>query len=76
MKLKERTASMTARAGKRIMWGESKRWERASLSMEPHEAAGAGMPRPRKLSVASARTAPAMPMAACTMSGWMMLGRM
>jgi hypothetical protein len=46
---------MTARAGKKTIWGASKRWERASLSMEPQLGEGGGMPRPRKLRVASAR---------------------
>ena len=76
MKLKERTQSMTAMAGKTTRCGDSKRWERASLSMAPQVAVGGWTPRPRKLRVASARTAAAMPTAACTMSGCKMLGRM
>ena len=44
--------------------------------MDPQLAAGGGMPRPRKLSVASASTAPAMPMAPCTIIGCTILGRM
>ena len=69
MKLKDSTHSMTAMAGKTTMCGESNRCERASFSIPPQLAAGGGSPKPRKLSVASARTAPAMPMAACTMMG-------
>jgi hypothetical protein len=67
---------MIASAGNSTICGESKRWERASLSMFPQLAAGGGTPRPRKLSVASASTTPAMPMAACTMSGCRIFGRM
>ena len=67
---------MMASAGKTTICGESKRWERASLSMLPQLAAGGGTPRPKKLSVASARTAPAMPMADCTINGCRILGRM
>src|ERR1017187_319108 len=76
MKLNESTASMTASAGTITRCGESNRCERPSFSMEPQLAAGGGTPSPRKLSVASASTAPAIPMAACTISGWTMLGRM
>ena len=42
---------------------------RPSLSMVPQLAVGGGTPSPRKLMVASARMAPAMPIAACTMMG-------
>ena len=69
MKLKDSTASMTAAAGNSTRCGESKRCERASFSIEPQLAVGGGTPRPRKLMVASARIAPAMPMAACTITG-------
>ncbi len=63
-RLNARTASITASAGKITMCGASKRWLRASLSMEPQLGTGARTPRPRKLSVDSARIAPAMPMVA------------
>src|SRR5437588_431916 len=64
-----------AAAGKSTRWGASKRCERPSFSIDPQLAVGGGTPRPRKLMVASASTAPAMPMAACTMTGWIMLGQ-
>ena len=51
---------MIASAGKITMCGASKRWLRASLIMAPQLAMGARTPTPRKLSVDSARIAPAM----------------
>src|SRR5262249_13079702 len=69
MKLKDRTASITASAGKTTRWAASNRCARLSFSIAPQLAVGGGTPRPRKLIVASARIAPAMPIAACTMTG-------
>ena len=46
--------------GKITRCGASKRWLRASLSMAPQLGMGARTPTPRKLSVDSARMAPAM----------------
>src|SRR6266481_7752394 len=69
MKLKARTANITVTAGKSTRCGASKRCARASFSIDPQLAVGGGTPSPRKLIVASARTAPAMPMAACTITG-------
>src|SRR5207248_7034213 len=69
IKLKESTASMTAVAGKITRCGASNKCPRPSLSIAPQEAVGGGTPRPRKLIVASARMAPAIPIAACTMTG-------
>ena len=46
----------------------------AALMMEPQEASGYLMPRPRKLSVASVRMMPPRPMVACTMSSGMTFG--
>src|ERR1700726_1568605 len=73
-RLKARTAVMTASAGKITRCGASKRWLRASLSMAPQLGMGAMTPTPRKLSVDSARIAPAMAMVACTRMGWRIFG--
>src|ERR1700680_3705209 len=75
MKLKESTASITASAGKSTRCGASNKWARPSLSMAPQLAVGGATPKPRKLMVASARMAPAIPIAAFSISGCMVLGR-
>src|SRR5664279_3998467 len=60
-KLKASTANITVTAGNKTRCGASNRCERASFNMDPQLAVGGGTPRPRKLIVASARTAPAIP---------------
>src|SRR5438552_7577444 len=69
IKLNDSTASMTASAGNNTRWGASNKCARPSLSIDPQLAVGGGTPSPRKLIVASARIAPAMPIAACTITG-------
>src|ERR1700677_1156767 len=69
IKLKESAASITVTAGKSTRCGASNRCERASFSIDPQLAVGGGTPNPKKLIVASARMVPAMPMAACTITG-------
>ena len=68
-KLNASTARTTASAGKTTMCGASNKWFRASLSIAPQLGIGASTPKPKKLSVASARIAPAIPMVACTSTG-------
>jgi len=75
-RLNASTSSISAAAGKKTRCGESNRCDRASFNIAPQLAAGRGTPRPRKLRVASARTAPARPTAACTSSGGRIFGRM
>ena len=65
MKLNDRTASITAAAGK-VQDGRVEQMGTGVIEHGPQLAVGGGTPRPRKLMVASARIAPAMPIAACT----------
>src|SRR5205807_9962355 len=68
-RLNPRTVSAIAAPGRTAIHGSSSMYCRAALSINPQEAVGGWVPRPRKLSAASVRMAVERDTVVCTIKG-------